>query len=69
MLRTVWIYIVPNINAIAQQVNGDNEDVDISNSEDIVTLLAKLKEYKIDVDALLPIVMQWHYRRYSSEVC
>lgn len=57
--KNSMIYIVPNINAIAQQVNGDNEDVDISNSEDIVTLLAKLKEYNIDVDALLPIVMQW----------
>ena len=65
ILLKIWhsknsmIYIVPSINAIAQQVNGDNEDVDISNSEDIVTLLAKLKEYNIDVDALLPIVMQW----------
>lgn len=57
--KNSMIYIVPSINAIAQQVNGDNEDVDISNSEDIVTLLAKLKEYNIDVDALLPIVMQW----------
>ena len=57
--KNSMIYIVPNINAIAQQVNGNNEGVDISNSEDIMTLLAKLKEYNIDVDVLLPIVMQW----------
>ena len=57
--KNSMIYIVPNINAIAQQVNGNNEGVDISNSEDIMSLLAKLKEYNIDVDVLLPIVMQW----------
>ncbi|MBC5621806.1 DUF4925 domain-containing protein [Butyricimonas sp. NSJ-56] len=57
--RNEMLYIVPNINAILQQVGADNEDVDINNPESLNTILEKLGEYNIDINALLPSVMQW----------
>lgn len=57
--KSNMIYIVPNIDAIMKQVNKDNESEEVGNMEDLTSILAMLGEYNIDIDALLPTVMQW----------
>lgn len=58
-VRNEMLYVVPNINAILKQVGEDNEGGNMNNSGNLDVILEKLGEYNIDVNALLPSVMQW----------
>ncbi len=57
--RNEMLYIVPNINAILQQVGEDNEEIDINDPESLNAILEKLNEYNIDINAILPSIMGW----------
>ena len=57
------IYIVPNIDAIIKQINKDNGGEIVGSTEDMMTkltaILEQLGNYNINVDGLLPTVMEW----------
>ena len=54
-----YLYIVPDIAAILAQIQQDTGN-DVSGGMNGITgLLAGLGEYGINVEALLPLVMQW----------
>lgn len=54
-----YLYIVPDIAAILAQIKQDTGSDVTGGQTGITDLLAALSKYKIDVDALLPLVMQW----------
>ena len=58
-VKNNMIYIIPNIDAIIAQVNKDNGGENVVKTEDMTVLLEKLGEYGINVEALLPVVMEW----------
>lgn len=53
------LYVVPNITAILAQV-GEDSGSDVSGSlDDLTGILTTLGEYGIEIEDLLPLVMQW----------
>ncbi len=53
------LYIVPDIAAILAQIKKDSGREVSGGMNGITDLLAGLREYGVDVETLLPLVMQW----------
>ncbi len=54
-----YLYVVPDIAAIIAQAKEDSGSDVSGGQSDITGLLASLGEYGINIDKLLPLVMQW----------
>lgn len=54
-----YIYLVPDIAAIIAQAKEDSGSDVTGGQSDITGLLGSLGEYGINIDKLLPLVMQW----------